>query len=234
MPTSGRGSIAASSASSHPGCATGVVVQNGEKRSARFAECLIHSRSETDVRSFAITRTPPRGSMRSVRYCSPRHFKIRKVWRSREARQCVQRFVRRERRNNHGHRWVDLAGPRFLFHFRLCKPQANMRQTYDRIVACIDTYSSNSRRGGPCLRKPRRISAKSGSLTNGGENAEAYWAPDGTAHDFSVDARQAGVRSDFHHESRRLEPAHGFHRQRPHHLRIFPAGQQAHSLRLDA
>src|SRR2546428_13983099 len=69
--------------------------------------------------------------------------------------------------------------------------------------------------------------------------AHAWWAecrgllvarrqtPD--LHDNSSAVR---VRSDLHHERRRIEPAPGVHREGPHDVSLLPGRQQAHHLRL--
>ena len=123
----------------------GIVVQHGEKRSLGFAEGLIDRCSEPDV---AIVRdnTDSFPGLPQMLHRAPSaivyhdHFKIgeRLALQRGEAR--IESFVRHQSRNNHGHRWVDFAGPRFSYHRRVCAGSQPRAETYGRIVACIDTY----------------------------------------------------------------------------------------------
>ena len=61
-------------------------------------------------------------------------------------------------------------------------------------------------------------------LTHGGQNAEAYWSPDGKRLIFQTTRPPYDLRSDLHDECRRLGSAPGFDRKGPHHLRVFSAG----------
>ena len=48
------------------------------------------------------------------------YFKFRERLALQGGEATSENFVRRQGRNNHGHCWVDLAGPRFACHLRLC------------------------------------------------------------------------------------------------------------------
>ena len=114
-----------------------VIVQDREKRRLRLMECLIHSRSKADV---AIVRDDANALARfhlpPSAVIDHDHVKVAECLAVERSQAFVKRFVRGQSRNNHGHRWVDLAG----YHLgsgAAAKPQAN---TYDRIVACTDIY----------------------------------------------------------------------------------------------
>ena len=91
-------------------------------------EGLIDGGSEADV---AIVHDHPNTSARFSRV--PRavvyhhHFKIGERLARQGGEALVESLVRRQGRNNHGHRWVDLARPSFSYHRRLSvasKPRA--------------------------------------------------------------------------------------------------------------
>ena len=82
---------------------------------------------------------------------------------------------------------------------------------------------------GPIVAPERVLSTDAWRPERGGLLVSRRQAPDLSDH-----ASALRLRSDLHHERRRHRPAPGIHRQGPHHLRLFPAGQQAHRLRFDA
>ena len=60
-------------------------------------------------------------------------------------------------------------------------------------------------------------------LTYGGQNAEAYWSPDGNRLILSIHAQPLECDQIFIMNRRRLRPTHGLDRQGPHHVRLFSA-----------
>ena len=71
-------------------------------------------------------------------------------------------------------------------------------------------------------------------LTHGGQNAEAYWSPDGKRLIFQ--STRPGYECDqiFIMNADGSGSEAGLHRQRPHHLRLLSGGRQAHRLRVHA
>jgi hypothetical protein len=139
-----------------------VIIQDREEWRLRLTEGLVHSRSEADVAivrddadALSRFRLTPSAVVHHDHFHD--HFKVTECLALQGGKAFVQRFVRGQSRNNHGHRW-DLAG----YHLgsgEAAKPQAN---TYDRIVACTDIYYTFSWLVAS-WRKRRGISAKSGN-----------------------------------------------------------------------
>jgi hypothetical protein len=76
----------------------------------------------------------------------------------------------------------------------------------------------------PLLGAQPRSLADIRQLTRGGQNAEAYWSPDGKRLVFQT------TRPPYDCDQ---ISAPGFNRQRPDHVRLLPAGQPAHRVRVE-
>ena len=107
----------------------------------------------------------------------------------------------------------------------LAEDRHTMRSMRRLILVLIPAAVHGASRQAPCQRQadhPRRAERR--SLLGSRRKAA----------DLPGDARYQRVRSAVHHERRRVGHAHGLDRQGRHHLRLLPARQQAHHLRVDA
>ncbi len=139
-------------------------------------EGLIDGRAKADV---AIVRDHADPALRLYRAPAAivhhDHFEIRECLTIQRSQTFVKCFIRRERRNNHGHRWGDFAGLRFCVPFQVLAPGPIHALA---IVVCIDTYYTFSLSGGLFAQIAPHLGDIQ-QLTFGGQNAEAYWSPDG-------------------------------------------------------